>query len=100
MAFYHVADAIQALCAFLLRCYRITIAPLLLYGVLLWGLGLFGGYQLAYQGLGERLPTQSASSFWAASTVAIGLVATCLSGLLRYAVRRSGKTKPHVIQAA
>ena len=99
VAFYHVADAIQALCAFLLRCYRITIAPLLLYGLLLWGLGLFGGYQLAYQGLGGRLPTQSASSFWAASTVAIGLVATCLSGLLWYAVRQSGKTKPHVIHA-
>ncbi len=46
VAFYHLADSIQALCAFLLRCYRITVAPLALYGVLLWGLGLYGGYQL------------------------------------------------------
>ncbi|MEO7399951.1 MAG: MATE family efflux transporter [Polaromonas sp.] len=100
VAFYHVADAIQALCAFLLRCYRITLAPLFLYGVLLWGLGLFGGYRLAYEGLGAYAPTQSASSFWAASTVAIGLVAACLSGLLWYAVRKSARTGPGKTQAA
>ena len=94
VAVYHVADAIQSLCAFLLRCYRITIAPLILYGVLLWGVGLSGGYQLAYAGLGGYAATQSASSFWAASTVAIGLVAACLSGLLLHAVRKSAKLDP------
>ena len=99
VAFYHLADAIQALCGFLLRCYRITIAPLLLYGLLLWGLGLFGGYRLAYEGLGGRVATQSASSFWAASTVAIGLVAACLSGVLWHAVRRSTKPGPGRIHA-
>ena len=89
VAFYHLADALQALCAFLLRCYRITVAPLVLYGVLLWGLGLYGGYQLTYEGLAGRAATQSASSFWAASTVAISLVAVCLLALLRRAVRKS-----------
>lgn len=89
VAFYHVADALQAVCAFLLRCYRITMAPLVLYGVLLWGLGLFGGYQMAYTGIAGRAATQSPGSFWAASTVAIALVAACLLGLLLYAVRRS-----------
>ena len=89
VAFYHVADAVQALCAFLLRCYRITMTPLLLYGVLLWGLGLYGGYQLAYVGIAGRAATQAASSFWAASTLAIALVACCLLGLLLHAVRRS-----------
>ena len=89
VAFYHMADAMQALCAFLLRCYRITLAPLVLYGVLLWGLGLYGGYQLTYEGLAGRAATQSASSFWAASTVAISLVAVCLLALLWRAVRKS-----------
>jgi MATE family multidrug resistance protein len=42
VAVYHLADCMQAVCAFLLRCYRITIAPLALYGVLLWGFGLYG----------------------------------------------------------
>ena len=89
VAFYHMADAMQALCAFLLRCYRITLTPLVLYGVLLWGLGLYGGYQLTYKGLADRAATQSASSFWAASTVAISLVAVCLLALLWHAVRKS-----------
>ena len=89
VAFYHVADALQALCAFLLRCYRIAMVPLILYGVLLWGLGLYGGYQLAYVGIGGRAATQAASSFWVASSVAIGMVAVCLLGLLLHAVARS-----------
>ena len=89
VAVYHVADALQALCAFLLRCYRIALAPLVLYGILLWGLGLYGGYQLAYAGLAGRAATQAASSFWAASTLAIGLVAVCLLGLLLRAAGRS-----------
>lgn len=89
VAVYHVADALQALCAFLLRCYRIALAPLVLYGVLLWGLGLYGGYQLAYAGIAGRAATLAASSFWAASTLAIGLVAVCLLGLLLHAAGRS-----------
>ena len=90
----HVADATQALTAFLLRCYRITIAPLALYGVLLWGLGLLGGYRLAYEGIAGHAATQSAASFWAASTVAIALVAACFLGLLWHAVTRSLRTAP------
>ncbi|MES2279853.1 MAG: MATE family efflux transporter [Pseudomonadota bacterium] len=89
VAFYHVADATQALCAFLLRCYRITITPLALYGVLLWGLGLYGGYRLAYTGLGNMQATQSAASFWTASTVALWLVALCLLLVLWRAVSKS-----------
>ena len=89
VAAYHLADALQAVCAFLLRCYRITLLPLLLYSTLLWGLGLLGGYGLAYKGWGEHGATQSATSFWLASTVAITLVALCFCVLLWHAVRRS-----------
>ena len=40
VALYHLADAVQTLCIFLLRCFRITLAPLVVYGVMLWGVGL------------------------------------------------------------
>ncbi|MFI5446225.1 MATE family efflux transporter [Polaromonas sp. UC242_47] len=100
VAAYHLADAIQALCAFLLRCYRITLTPLLLYSVLLWGVGLLGGYTLAYEGWGAWPATQSASSFWAVSTVALGAVALCFAGLLWHAVRRSLTTAPRSDSAA
>ena len=89
VAFYHLADAVQAVCAFLLRCYRITLLPLVLYSVLLWGLGLLGGYTLAYRGWSARAATESATSFWVASTFAIAMVALCFCGLLWHAVRRS-----------
>ena len=98
VAFYHVADSVQALCAFLLRCYRITMAPLALYGLLLWGFGLFGGYHLAYIGIAGKAATRSPASFWAASSVALALVASCLLGLLLMAVRRSQRAGAAGIQ--
>lgn len=93
VAAYHLADAVQALCAFLLRCYGITLVPLLLYGVLLWGLGLYGGYQLTYEGVGSHAATSSAQSFWLASTVALGIVAGCFVVLLWQAVRSRKTTQ-------
>lgn len=89
VAAYHLADSAQVVCVFLLRCYRITLMPLALYGVLLWGLGLYGGYQLTYVGVAAYPATLSPSSFWAASTVAIILVAVCMLFLLRKALRHS-----------
>ena len=91
VALYHLADSAQAVSAFLLRCFRITLVPLALYCVLLWGLGLYGGYQLTYVGIagldGLRAdPTPE--SFWAASTVALGLVAVCFLFLLWRATRK------------
>jgi multidrug resistance protein, MATE family len=90
VAIFHLADATQAMSAFLLRCYRVTVVPMLLYGVLLWGLGLLGGYRLAYHGIGNFAATQSASSFWAASAAALWLVALCFLALLRRAAWPDG----------
>lgn len=88
VAFYHLADCIQAVCAFLLRCYRITVAPLALYSVLLWGLGLYGGYLLTYEGLPGLAARPSPDTFWIASSLALWLVAICFLVLLRSAVRK------------
>ena len=89
VAVYHLADCIQAVCAFLLRCYRVAFAPLALYGIFLWGLGLYGGYVLTYEGLLGRAAIPSPSSFWIASSVALWLVAACFLLLLRKAVRQN-----------
>jgi len=89
VAFYHLADSAQAVCAFLLRSYGVTVAPLLLYGVLLWGLGLYGGYQLTYQGIAGFAARPEPASFWTVSTVALGLVALGFLGLLWRAVNQS-----------
>jgi multidrug resistance protein, MATE family len=89
VAVYHLADSAQAVCAFLLRCYGVTVAPLVLYGVLLWGLGLYGGYLLTYEGLAGFAARPVPSSFWGVSSLALSLVALGFLGLLWRAVKQS-----------
>ena len=74
-AVYHLADGLQALGVFILRCFRITLAPFLIYGVLLWGLGLYGGYVLAYRGLGPWPALGTPAAFWMAGAAALVLAA-------------------------
>lgn len=87
-AFYHLADAVQALAVFVLRCFRITLAPFLIYAVLLWGLGLYGGYRLAYQGLGPWPAQQSPLAFWLAGAVAMLLAAVVFWLMIWRVLRR------------
>jgi multidrug resistance protein, MATE family len=87
VAAYHIGDATQALCVFVLRCYRVAIAPLVAYCVSLWGVGLAGGYALAYRGIGPWPAQNSPASFWAASTLALALLAFILPAILWRAVR-------------
>ena len=89
VALYHLADAVQAVCAYLLRCYRITILPLVVYTALLWGVGLYGGYRLAYQGLDwAGWPMRaSVDTFWITSTAALALVSVLFAALVWHASR-------------
>jgi MATE family multidrug resistance protein len=88
VAAYHLADALQAVCVFVLRCWRITLSPLLIYTALLWGMGLYGGYLLAYRGLGPWPATPSVERFWQASTVALALVSALFLARLALAMRQ------------
>jgi MATE family multidrug resistance protein len=89
VALYHMADAVQAVCAFVLRCYRITLRPLLIYTALLWGVGLYGGYRWAYQGLDALSWPMRASvdTFWITSTVALALVSVLFAAMVWRASR-------------
>lgn len=75
MTLYHAADAVQAVCVFVLRCYRVTLVPLAVYCLLLWGLGLAGGYLLAYGPDGVPDASASPADFWATSSLALALTA-------------------------
>ena len=88
VAMYHFGDAMQALCVFVLRSYRVAVAPLLAYCLLLWGVGVVGGYQLAYQGLGMWPAQNSPAAFWIASSTALALLAVILPLILWRAVKR------------
>jgi len=84
VAAYHVADAVQTFCVFVLRCYRVTLAPLVIYCTMLWGVGLGGSYLLAYHGLGPWAAMQSPLAFWIMSAAALALTALLFGVLLRW----------------
>lgn len=91
VAVYHAADALQTLSVFVLRCYRVTVAPLVVYCVLLWGAGLGGGYLLAYRGLGPWANEASPVPFWAASAAALWVTAGLFLAMLRVAVNPAAR---------
>ena len=87
LALYHLGDSTQTMCVFVLRCYRVTIAPLMAYSVLLWGVGLAGGYALAYRGLGPIAALQSPTAFWIGGAFALWLLSAMLLAMVWRAVR-------------
>jgi len=94
VAVYHLADAVQAVCAFLLRCYRITIAPLLIYTAFLWGFGLYGGYLWAYEdsalsGWLQWTGRPAVDTFWISSSLALAAVSVLFAALM-WRVSRPG----------
>jgi MATE family multidrug resistance protein len=90
IAAYQLADAVQAMSVFVLRSYRITVLPLVIYCVLLWGAGLAGGYVLAYRGLGPWAALHSPLAFWLMAASALIVAALLLAALLLLALRREG----------
>ncbi len=91
LSLYHLGDATQVMCFFMLRCYKITIMPLLIYCVFLWGVGLMGGYHLAYEGLALlNVPAMpSPKTFWLSNTAAVFAVCLCMLTLLNWVSKKS-----------
>lgn len=86
---FHVADAAQTVAAFVLRAYRHATAPLVIYALAIWGVGLGGGYMLAFDLFGRSPPAlRGALGFWSASTFGLILAGTGMSVFLRWMLRR------------
>ncbi|HRM66630.1 MAG TPA: MATE family efflux transporter [Comamonas denitrificans] len=84
VALYQVADNVQCVCIFVLRSWRVTLAPLLVYCTLLWGGGLGGGYWLAYINRAtsadwQKIPTP----FWVATSLSLAVVAIIFVFIVR-----------------
>ncbi|HMO47918.1 MAG TPA: MATE family efflux transporter [Rubrivivax sp.] len=89
VALFHTADAAQCVASFVLRAYRIATLPMIIFAVSLWGVGLGGGYTLAFDTTG-RAPQwlHGARGFWTASTIGLVLAALALCALLWWVLRR------------
>ena len=90
VALFHVADALQTLAAFVLRAWRIATVLLVIYAVALWGVGLGGGFVLAFDLLGNTpVGLRGALGFWTAATVGLVIAAGGLSTFLAWVIRQS-----------
>ncbi len=92
LAVFHVADAAQTVAAYVLRAYRVVTAPLVIYAVAIWGVGIGGGFVLAFNigGLGP-VSLQGAQGFWAAATAGLVVAAFGMSGFLLWMLRRQAR---------
>ncbi|HJW12845.1 MAG TPA: MATE family efflux transporter [Albitalea sp.] len=86
---FHIADAAQTIAAFTLRAYRIATAPVVIYVTAIWGVGLGGGYAVAFNTTGlSPAALQGAQGFWSACTAGLTLAAIGLSAFLLWVLRQ------------
>ena len=78
LAAYQVFDAAQTVAAHALRGYRITFVPMLVHVAAFWGVGLFGGWHLAFR----TAEPMGAAGFWLASLASLVFSALLLGSLL------------------
>jgi MATE family multidrug resistance protein len=93
VAVFHVADAAQTVAAFVLRAYRHATAPLVIYALAIWGVGLGGGYLLAFSGSAwspEAL--RGALGFWSAATLGLIFAGTGMSLFLLWMLRQQRRS--------
>jgi MATE family multidrug resistance protein len=77
VALYHIVDAEQAVAVNVVRGYKKTGVPMLIYVVALWGLGLGGGYALGIAGwAGEPM---RAAGFWIGGIVGMAVTAAAVT---------------------
>jgi MATE family multidrug resistance protein len=92
LAVFHVADAAQTMASFILRAYRIVTIPLAIYTVAIWGVGLGGGFVLAFDTIGDIPPAlQGASGFWSAAALGLVVAAAGLSTFLAWVMRQRSR---------
>ncbi len=77
VALFHCFDAAQGLSGAVLRAYKHAVAPMLVYTVSLWGVGLVGGWWIAFRPVFGHAPL-GVAGLWGASAVALGIAAAVL----------------------
>ena len=100
VAAFHVADALQGVSAFVLRACRIVTLPVLIYAGSVWGIGMGGGWALAFDTTGLAPPwLQGASGFWAAATLGLGVAGGALALLMARTLASGVRARPAVAAA-
>jgi MATE family multidrug resistance protein len=99
VAVFHLADALQAVASAVLRAWHVATMPLVIYAVAIWGVGLAGGYALAFDVPGGvPASMQGPRGFWLASTSALCIVAVALIALLAWIARLRRRERERELQ--
>ena len=86
---FHLCDALQTLAQFVLRAWRITVVSLIVFVVSMWGLGLGGGYLLAFDVWGIAPPQwHGPMGFWVAATAGLFSAGVVLTSFLLWMQRQ------------
>jgi len=95
VAAFHVADAAQAVAGFVLRAYRIAVVPLVIYALAIWGVGLAGGYVVAFNLTGLTPPSLlGAVGMWSTATAGLVVAGTGMCGFLLWMIRSRRRVSP------
>src|SRR4029453_11749827 len=90
LASFHVFDALQTAVGFVLRAPKRAVPPTVVYALALWGVGLFGGYQVAFRSVWGA--PRGVSGMWLMQSIGLGLASVLLlafySWLLRWEARQ------------
>ena len=76
LAAFHFFDALQTVASFVLRAYKLAIAPTVIHAAALWGVGVVGGYLVAFGGIWG--PPWGITGMWLMQSVALALAALLL----------------------
>jgi MATE family multidrug resistance protein len=89
VALFHFVDAMQIVATLTLRAWRIATVPMVIYAASIWGLGMGGGYVLAFN-LPGSVPAslQGARGFWIASTAGLASASLGLVLFLAWVLRQ------------
>lgn len=99
LAAFHVFDALQTGVGFVLRAHKRAVPPTVIYAVTPWGVGLFGGYHVAFVGLWG--PPWGVTGMWLMQSAGLGLAGLLLLAfhlwLLRTQDRWAGAARRRVL---
>lgn len=80
----------------MLRAHKRAVAPTVVYALTLWGVGLVGGYHVAFRGLWG--PPRGVTGMWLMQALGLALAGLLLlafySWLLRAPAARAGTPRP------
>jgi multidrug resistance protein, MATE family len=78
LAAFHFFDALQTVASFVLRAYKLAIAPTVIHAAALWGLGVAGGYLVAFGSVWGA--PWGLEGMWLTQSLALALAAVLLVG--------------------